>query len=258
MKIRRNTNRCEWLGRIAGLWCAVLLILSGCAGSGQAVVIQATEAGTADSVQSMETAAADSAERETAAADGAERGVTAGSSPDSGTAAVPGIIVHICGQVADPGVYELPEGSRVWDAVQAAGGFTGEADPDAVNLAASLADGCKVTIPSRGDDAAEWYEEPSAISGTAQTAGQGDGSGAGEASGTASGQVSGAGSLIDINRASAAELTAIPGIGDVRAAAIVSYRETYGSFHTIEEIMNVSGIKEGLFEKIKDYITAGG
>lgn len=228
MKIRRNTNRCELLCRIAGLWVVMLLIFSGCAGSGRAVIIRAS-------------AGADETDPEETIAEISVREADLDELSQAETASVSVIFVHICGQVESPGVYELPENSRVWDGVQAAGGFLEDADSDAVNLAAPLSDGCKVTIPSvRDGESQDWYEE----NGSSGTAG--------------SGQRDAAGGLIDINRASVSELTEIPGIGQVRAEAIAAYREAHGAFHTVEDIMNVTGIKEGLFEKMKGYITVGG
>lgn len=232
-------KRYKLLCRVAGICCAMLLIFSGCGDPGSAVVIQVSAG--AETEETQTPVPAETEETQTQ--------VPPMGTSETETAAIPGIIVHICGQVENPGVYELPEGSRVWDAVQAAGGFSEDADPDAVNLAVSLADGCKVTIPSQGETAGgaeDWYED--------QAAGQT----AGRSAASAAENAGGAGGLIDINRATASELTAIPGIGEVRAAAIVAYRETYGPFHTVEEIMNVTGIKEGLFGKIKGYITAGG
>ena len=156
----------------------------------------------------------------------------------------PALFVHICGQVKSPGVYELPQGSRVWDAVEAAGGFLEEAAEDSVNLASVLEDGIKIVIPSE-EEAAEnpygligdgWYQPAQSQEETED--------------GTAG--------LVNINQATAAQLQTVPGIGEVRAQDIVAYREANGPFEDIEDIMQVSGIKEGLFAKIKDYITVGG
>lgn len=152
-----------------------------------------------------------------------------------------GIWVHVCGQVQCPGVYELPEGSRVWEAVEAAGGFTDEADPEAVNLAAPAADGTKVTIPSKEETALGWTEPQ--ISDNSQ-------------SGIREG-ITGTG-LVDINRADLTQLMTLPGIGQAKAEAVIAYREQYGSFQVIEDIMKVTGIKDGLFARIRDYITVGG
>ena len=144
------------------------------------------------------------------------------------------IYVHVCGQVAEPGVYLLDDGSRVWDAVEAAGGFLPEAAQEAVNLAMKVTDGSKVTIPHQREAEESdfhWYEADGSVGETR---------------------------LIDINRATVTELMSIPGIGQTRAEAIVSHRENRGPFTVIEEIMQVTGIKEGLFSKIKEYITVGG
>ena len=207
-----------------------LLLLAGCGRSSAAV-----EIGTQSSVPfESETAPAEAPETETALAQ------------TQPPAEEPGIFVHVCGQVLRPGVYDLPAGSRVWDAVEEAGGFLEEAAADSVNLAAALTDGMKVVIPSQEEAAQDpyglaeegWYQE-------AQTS---------EDAETSDGQAG----LVDINRATAAQLQTVPGIGEVRARDIVAYRETHGLFEKVEDIMQVSGIKEGLFAKIKDYITVGG
>ena len=142
------------------------------------------------------------------------------------------MVIYICGAVVSPGVYELPVGSRVNDAVLAAGGFSAEADHNYVNLAEPISDGIKIQIPT--------VQEVS----TMQP----------EISGSFSNPDSSSG-LININRASKEELKTIPGIGDGIATKIIDYRAQNGNFSTIEDIMKVSGIKEKLFSKIKDYIT---
>ena len=157
------------------------------------------------------------------------------------------IYVHICGQVYQPGVYLLMEGSRVWDAVEAAGGLTEEAQPAAVNLAFCLADGSKITIPSVTEAEAgdfDWYVVGEGPSGENHLQME-------MSAITESGRV-------DINRADVETLMTIPGIGQTRAEAIVAYRQAQGAFQRIEEIMNVTGIKEGLFSSIKEYISVGG
>lgn len=131
------------------------------------------------------------------------------------------IYVHVCGQVRQPGVVTLPDGSRAWEAVEAAGGLTEEAQEAAVNLAAALRDGEKLYIPGEGESMPEASD----------------------------------GSLINLNTADADRLQTLPGIGESRAADILSYRERQGGFRTIEEIMQVPGIKESIFEKIRDKIT---
>ena len=153
------------------------------------------------------------------------------------------ICVHVCGAVKNPDVYELPEGSRVYEAVQAAGGFTEDADSNYVNQAQRLADGIKLVIPTQEQTDAvgvedEW-QTPIGIVGEPE----------GE-----SGQDAVSDGKININTATEAELCNIPGIGAVRAAAIIAYRQEKGGFSSIEDIKNVSGIKEGTYEKIKDSI----
>ena len=142
------------------------------------------------------------------------------------------ICVFVCGAVCSEGVYYLPAGARVCDAVGAAGGFTGEADTTFVNQAALLADEQKLWIPTR-DEAREMSEQSSA--GIAE---ENDG-------------------RIDINTADLQQLMQIPGIGEVKAADIIKYREEHGKFGDISEIMNVNGIGEASFNKMEPYITAG-
>lgn len=160
------------------------------------------------------------------------------------------IFVHVCGAVMNPDVYELSAGSRVYEAVQAAGGFTDDADENYVNQAQILSDGVKLVIPTveqTGDKELEDAENN--LIGIVGEPGSADGQSiADAAAGTSSD------GKVNINTASEAELCNIPGIGAVRAAAIVAYRQEKGSFSSIEDIMNVSGIKEGTYEKIKDSI----
>ena len=133
-----------------------------------------------------------------------------------------GIYVYVCGAVVKPGVYELPEGSRVYEAIRAAGGFTEAASEYTVNQAEILQDEMKVYIPT-GEEL------------EAQTK-------------TGSGKV-------NINTAMKSELMELPGVGEAKADQIMQYREEHGTFKKIEDIMSIPGIKEGLFEKIKPYIT---
>ena len=139
------------------------------------------------------------------------------------------VTVHIAGAVARPGVYELDEGSRLFDAVTLAGGFTEGAAEGYCNLAAILEDGRQYTVP---------YEEEltEGMSAEDQRAAYADGK-------------------VDINRAGITELMTLSGIGESRAKAIIAYREECGSFTDTEEIMKVSGIGEGLYKNIRDEIT---
>lgn len=140
------------------------------------------------------------------------------------------IRVHVSGAVRQPDVYELPAGSIAKDAVEAAGGPTDNANLDGVNLAVELRDQQQVYVPRQGE--------------TVPMAPASEGGGA----------VSGP---VDINTATAAELETLPGIGPKTADSIVEYREANGTFGAIEDIMDVPGIGEGTFEKIRDRITVG-
>ncbi len=139
--------------------------------------------------------------------------------------------VHVCGAVNEPGVYELAADQRIVDAVEAAGGFAPGAALEYENLAAGISDGQKIYIP--------WIEDV-----TEDPYGENRQSGESSATG-----------LVNINTADLTQLMTLPGIGEAKAKAILSYRENGGVFSAVEDIMQVSGIKEAAFEKIKAYIT---
>lgn len=165
-------------------------------------------------------------------------------SDDSGATVVePALIcVHVSGCVISPGVCYVEEGSRVADAVAAAGGLAEGAASDAVNLARVLNDGEQVVIPS--------LEEISAAQET-------NASGASVVSGADAYSASGAGGLVNINTADAAQLQTLNGIGEATAAKIIKDREANGPYQTIEDIKRVSGIGDKKFENIKDSICVG-
>lgn len=168
------------------------------------------------------------------------------------------LYVHVCGAVKRPGVYELAAGCRVYEAVQAAGGFAADADQNYVNQAQVLEDGVKLVIPTGEETAAlKAQGEDGGSAGTAQ-AQSGAAAELGIIGGAGAGQESSSGTAdgkININTATEAELCNIPGIGATRAAAIAAYRESHGGFQKPEDIMKVNGIKEGMYEKIKDSIS---
>ncbi len=165
------------------------------------------------------------------------------------------ICVHVCVAVKNPDVYELPAGSRVFEAVKMAGGFTEEADESYVNQAQTLSDGVKLVIPTTAQIQANAQEELDGrigVVGMTETEAGTDGTDVGTDGTNA--MVGASDGRININTATQERLCEIPGIGAVRAAAIVSYRQEHGGFTKIEDIMNVSGIKEGTYVKIKDSI----
>lgn len=134
------------------------------------------------------------------------------------------IIVHVCGAVATPGVYELREDARVYEAISLAGGVTKDAAGERLNQALQLTDGQQLYVPYI-------YEDSSTV-GEENTAEQG----------------------ININTATKQELMTLPGIGESKAQAIVDYREKQGRFSSIEELTKISGIKNGVYEKIKELV----
>lgn len=141
------------------------------------------------------------------------------------------ICVSITGAVLNPGVYYLKEGSRVFELINAAGGLLEEASTQNLNLVSMLSDGIQINIAESSTDV--------------DSAPNSDNVG---------NFVSNSPGLININTASLAELTTLPSIGTTRARAIIEYREKNSGFSSIDDIKNVSGIKEGTFDKIKDLI----
>lgn len=150
------------------------------------------------------------------------------------------VYIHICGEVKKPGVYTFPAEPRLVEVVEKAGGFTKKADQASVNQAERVSDGSQITIAAKQ-------------MGKAAGGGQGDFSGNGSSGGASAGD--GQPGKVNINTATKEELMTLNGIGEAKAVQIVSYRESNGAFKKIEEIMNISGIKDGVFSKIKDYIT---
>lgn len=160
------------------------------------------------------------------------------------------IYVDVCGAVANPGVFQLAAGSRVFQAIEAAGGYLPEAALTCVNRAGVLTDGQQLYILTQEEMERQGLD-PAEMAGASD--GQMNGSaGTGQNTGmTAQVQQD---NRININTADEAQLTTLTGIGATRAQAIIAYREENGPFAAIEDIMNVQGIKEGTFAKIKDEI----
>lgn len=153
------------------------------------------------------------------------------------------VFVHVCGAVENPGVYELAGDARVYQAVEAAGGFLPEACEEYVNQAGALTDGTRLYILT--EDEVRELSQAGKDTLTEELLLQSDS------------ETDPADGLVNINTASMEELCTLPGIGEGKARHIISYRESTGKFEQIEDIMKVEGIKEGLFGKIRDLITAG-
>jgi len=142
------------------------------------------------------------------------------------------MVVHITGAVPRPGVYALPQGARIQDGISAAGGFLAEADKTNINLAQLLEDGEKLDVPYvEGGSPVITTPVPEVVTSTTE--------------------------LVNINTASSAELDTLPGIGPTTAQKIIDYRTQNGPFVNTEDIINVSGIGPGTYERIKTLITVG-
>lgn len=163
------------------------------------------------------------------------------------------VVVYVCGQVINPGVYTLSEGSRIHEAIEMAGGFSQNAYEEYLNLADMLVDGCKIYVPSKDEKSEEMPLLAITGSNGLQTVSQTNAGLSGGTNITGDG-LNSLGGKVNINTASMEELMTITGIGETRAKAIIEYRNAGGRFLKIEDIMNVRGIKEGLFSKIKDFI----
>lgn len=203
----------------AAVLCCLLLVMAGCKNRSGLYVEQGNseEAGEGD-----EKPSSDATEND---ASGSQTGDSPSGSP------MEMIYVQVSGAVATPGVYRLPAGSRVFEAVELAGGTTEDADVSTLNQALVLNDGQMVYVYAVG--------EP--------RTGQETGSGQGAYGEPDDGR-------INLNTATTEELMTLPGIGQSKAESIVSWREENGAFGSVEDILNITGIKEGVFSKIKDHI----
>lgn len=145
--------------------------------------------------------------------------------------------VYVCGAVNSPGVYELKKDARVYEAIELAGGVTEEAAQELINQAQTVTDGERIYVPNKEE--AEAYGNGTDIMGLERT---------GETDGNTKGK-------ININTAGKEELMTLTGIGESKAESILNYREEHGDFQSTEDLMQIEGIKEGVFNKIKDDIT---
>lgn len=169
------------------------------------------------------------------------------------------IFVYVCGAVHAPGVYGLEEGARLYEAIACAGGVCEDAAEESVNQAQTVADGERLYIPT-DEEVRQGLEEflKSGISvGTEGNKNEENGgiSGGGMSGALGEGSSTDSAGKVNINTASREELKTLNGIGDTRAESILSYRELNGPFQAIEDLMQVDGIKEGVFNKMKDSIT---
>lgn len=154
---------------------------------------------------------------------------------DNGGEDSAGIFVYVCGAVNAPGVYELDRDSRIYEAIAMAGGLSKEAAGDTLNQAGVARDGERIYVPSKSD-----LEKEPQVGGPPET----------------TGSKAPKEDKVNINTSAKEELKTLPGIGDAKAESIISHREANGPFTSIEDLMQVEGIKEGVYNKIKDKITS--
>ncbi len=188
--------------------CVIMLALPGCTGSAPVLV----EAGDGDVLPIVDSVSADETKP-------AEEG---------------SVFVHVGGAVNSPGLYELPAGSRLYDAVLMAGDFRDDADRDYANLAEILTDGTRYMIYTREETAFMMYEAAGGDDCLSHYTSDG---------------------LLDINLATKEELMTLNGIGESKASAIIAYRDEHGAFSDVEGIKQVSGIGDGIYSKISGLIT---
>ena len=270
IKAERGTGMRKKRRSECGLWKLFFLvwvgmILTGCSSRGE-ILPEEMDSSSVETLQQSKVVDAQAKSQETVAelSEATEipavADIPAETEIPAATEAPQKIFVDVCGAVASPGVYELDEGSRIFQAVDAAGGYLPEAASDYLNKARSLDDGQQIYVPTQEEVEAGPEEilakRPEISDLTGNTAGDS----AGEQNSRLSETEAGQGQLddrIDLNTADAALLSTLSGIGQSKAEAIIAYRQEHGGFASIEEIMNVEGIKEGTFSKIKDKISAG-
>ena len=196
--------------KMKAVWFSVLaaaLVTAGCAGKGE------------ESLEELSVSAESETEEE-------------GAAPQEEQEPAETVYVYVCGAVNAPGVYELNEDARVFEAITLAGGMTAEAAPEAVSQARTVADGEQIYVPTVREVQMQGSGVEDIVTGNADVSGK-----------------------ININTAGKEELMTLTGIGEAKAQSILDYREEHGQFGSIEDLMLIEGIKEGVFNKIKEDIT---
>ncbi len=226
----------------AGLTAVMLITAAGCGGPSEIAV---TSYGNADDLQFVTEQTQDPKD-EKSKSDEPET-----SESVSETDVLPAIAVYVCGAVMEPDVYNLPDGARIYDAIIASGGFAPNADTQWLNQAQFVSDGEMLLVYTL-DETARMQEQGvkrggSASGGVTSASGSGDNS-----SGISAG---GDSQVVNLNTGSKEQLMTLPGIGESKADAIIRYRTETGPFASAEDVMNISGIKNSTFDKIKERIT---
>ncbi|OII35088.1 hypothetical protein BIU98_03920 [Curtobacterium sp. MMLR14_010] len=228
---------------------ALVVIVLGARGSGAGGVTSVT--GAASAVASVPAGGGAGAGAGAASASGRPLGPSASAS----ASVPPSVVVHVLGAVAHAGVVTVPGGGRVTDALEAAGGASGDADLARLNLARPLVDGERLYVPRVGEgDVPQALEaDGGGAAGAAGSAGAGAGPGAGAGSGPG---MSGAAAsdVVDLNTADQATLETLPGIGPGLAQRILAWRDEHGRFSAVEDLLDVSGIGDGRFAELQDRV----
>ena len=235
------------MARLSGARAVAVVGLAIALGGAAYVAMTATGATPLDPVQVLPLADAAAGAPSSPTSVGPDRG--GASTPPRPTTSVPGaggppgssppgIFVHAAGAVAAPGVHRVASDARVADLIVAAGGLAADADPDRINLAAPVRDGERVYVPRRGEPAV-----PEVVAG--QPDGPDDG-GSGAPTTTAA--------PVDLNRADADELDALPGVGPATAAAIITHRTEHGPFASVDELQEVAGIGPAKLARLRDLV----
>lgn len=229
------SNR-KWIlmGAFLGVWLACGSLMCGCGRADkEETVLEARELEVdpgGDEVSTVDGEAVEAEESKVGTGDvGEDTKENVGTEDETAKGRV---FVYVCGAVGRPGVYEADEGSRIFEVLEMAGGVTDVAAEQYLNLAETVADGQKIVVPTQ-EEALLMELKP-------------EGGG---------GSDSGGNSLVNLNTAGEEELTSLPGIGASKAKSIIAYREEHGGFQKVDEIKNIEGIKDGVFQKIKDLIT---
>lgn len=244
--MQKTRKKClVFAGRLLVCIGSMLWILSGCGESASGGLTKFGESSLYESSVQGEASDSSLKEEESEAFDTSDDSSSQEKSSDALEDDDGVIFVHLCGAVKEPGVYEVESGSRLYEVLKRAGGLTEEACDTFLNQAQLLTDGSQIYVPTKEEVANGSLENP------ANSQGQ-----VAETAENATSQTKDSSKAkVNINTADVSELMTLSGIGESKAKAIVEYRESNGAFKSIEELMNISGIKEGVFQKIKDSIT---
>lgn len=254
--------------------CRMLLMCIGCADKEEQMLqlmpIEGEEAaddtadGSVGDANGRGSAAGDTVAEDANAGDLATGDTTTDKTTDTTTVAVAvsaeavaiEIGVYACGAISIPGVYYFPEGTRIHEALQAAGGMTDDAATDYLNQAEVMYDGQRLYVPTLTEVEEGLVPKEASTSSGAGASGAASGGGVAgiNATGSAGADSGQSTILVNINTATAEELKTLPGVGDAKAKSIIAYRENVGGYQKKEDIMLVEGIKEGMYAKLKEYI----